>query len=110
MSISVSTQWQDGVATIRVGGELDLATGEPLAQEIHRAINGAGTRAIRVDLSQMQFIDSSGIAVLLKGRRAADRTGVAYHITGAAGMVHHILSLTGVLEHLSAEPPVDSRR
>jgi anti-sigma B factor antagonist len=110
VTVSVSTGWQDGVGMVRLGGELDLAAGELVSRELKRAITAPGTRAVRVDLSGLRFIDSSGMSVLIKGRRTADETGVAYQVTGATGMVRHVLSLTGLLEHLCAGPPADSPR
>jgi anti-anti-sigma factor len=56
--------------------------------------------AVVVDLAGVQFLDSSGIAVLLKGRRLADERGAAYRVAGAHGMVKRILELSGVWEHL----------
>ena len=109
MAVSVTTRRHDGVATVVVAGELDLGAGEVVAEAIGLAVTATGTNAVIVDLSELEFVDSSGISVLLKGRREADRTGIAYRITGAAGIVQEILSLTGVLEHLSAEPPGDPR-
>lgn len=106
---SVSSGRRDGVATVRVIGEFDLAVAEAVSQAIGQAI-AAGTDGVIVDLSETQFMDSSGISVLLNGRREADRVGVAYRITGATEMVRHILSLTGVLQYLSGEPSADPPR
>ena len=105
MAVSVSTAEQDGLATVTVTGDLDLAAADIVTQAIHQEITATGTRAVNVELSGTQFIDSSGISILLKGRRAADQTGVAYRVTGATEMVRQILDLTGVLEHLTADPP-----
>jgi len=105
VAVSVSTAEQDGLATVTVTGELDLAAADIVTQAIDQEITATGTRAVNVELSGTQFIDSSGISILLKGRRAADRTGVAYRVTGATEMVRQILDLTGVLEHLTADPP-----
>jgi len=105
VAVSVSTVRQDGLATVTVTGELDLAAADIVTQAIDQEITATGTRAVNVELSGTQFIDSSGISILLKGRRAADRTRVAYRVTGATEMVRQILDLTGVLEHLTADPP-----
>ena len=107
VAVSVSTAGQDGLATVTVTGALDLAAAEIVTRAIDQEITASGAKALHIDLSRTEFIDSSGISILLKGRRAADRTGVAYRVTGAAGMVRQILSLTGVLEHLTAEPIAD---
>jgi anti-sigma B factor antagonist len=90
---------------VTVIGELDLAAAEIVTKAIHQEITTTGARAVHVDLSGTQFIDSTGISILLKGRRVADRTGVAYRVIGATDMVREILSLTGVLEHLTADSP-----
>jgi anti-sigma B factor antagonist len=103
VNLSVSTERKDGVATVAVAGELDLGTGPRVDQEIGAAIQGAGTIEVVVDLSELDFLDSSGIAVLLRGRRVAEASGVAYRVDGASGMVRQVLELTGILQHLTGE-------
>ena len=49
--------WQDGV--LRLSGELDLATDEDLLTAFRSASNGSSE--VVVDLSELQFIDSTGI-------------------------------------------------
>ena len=41
---------------------------------------------VQVDLSGVRFLDSSGIALLLRGRRDADERAVGYRVTGAHGI------------------------
>jgi aspartate oxidase len=77
VAVSVSTARQDGLATVTVIGELDLAAAEIVTQAIHQEITATGTRAVHIDLS------------------------------GATDIVRQILSLTGVLEHLTAEATAD---
>lgn len=104
MDFSVSSSQDDGVTTLTVTGEFDLASQDNAAGEISRAVHAGGVRTVIVDVSGVRFLDSSGISVLLKGRRDADRAGVGYRLTGATGMVREVLSVTGVLEHLSNDP------
>lgn len=103
MGLSVSTNWQDRVATVSLAGELDLACRDRVEQAIGQAVHADGTRSVLVDLSDLEFIDSSGIAMLLKGRRQADGAGVAYRVSAPTGIVEQVLSLTGVLEHLTGQ-------
>lgn len=70
----VSTRWYDGVATVLITGELDLGTREVVTEAIDEGITTAPNGVI-IDLSETEFMDSSGISVLLKGRREADRAG-----------------------------------
>ena len=103
MTNSVPIRRQDGVAAVLITGEFDLSAAELVAQAIEQAITMAPD-AVIVDLSETRFLDSSGISVLLRGRREADRDGVGYRSTGATDMVRLILKLTGVLDYLSGEP------
>ena len=104
MDVAVSTQRDDGVATLSISGAMDLDAVDHIEGAIGEAVNTPGTSTIVVDLSAVDFLDSSGIAILLKGRRVADAGGVTYRVTGAAGMVRQVLDLTGVWAHLSGEP------
>jgi anti-anti-sigma factor len=102
VDVSVTTQRHDGVTVVAVEGEIDLASGGRLEQEITAALADPGTGVV-VDLHGVTFLDSSGISVLLKGRRLADTQGVDYRVTGASNMVRQVLDLTGVWGHLSGE-------
>jgi anti-anti-sigma factor len=101
LTLSVSTTWHDRVATVSLGGELDLGSRDRLERAIGEAVSAEGTRSVLVDLANLEFIDSSGIGMLLKGRRQADAVGVGYQVSAATGIVQQVLSLTGVLEHLA---------
>jgi anti-anti-sigma factor len=103
VDLSVSTEQRDATATVTLSGELDLSSQDLVDRSIDRAVGTVGVRQVVVDLSGLRFIDSSGIAVLLKGRRRADEAEVGYRVNAAEGIVREVLSLTGVLEHLSGE-------
>jgi anti-sigma B factor antagonist len=87
---------------VAVAGEIDIASGGQVEQEITAALAGSDGGVV-VDLDGVTFLDSSGISVLLKGRRLAGSRGVDYRVTGANNMVRQVLDLTGVWGHLSGE-------
>ena len=98
---SASTQWHGRDATVAVAGEVDLASAPAVETAIEAAVDAAGTTGVVVNLSQVTFLDSSGINALLNGRRVAEDHGVAYVVVGAQGQVLTVLELTGVWPHLS---------
>jgi anti-sigma B factor antagonist len=99
--LSVEVQTMDGVAVVSVGGEVDLVSGRRLAEEIRRALDGDRVSSVVVDLGGTRFLDSSGIAVLLTGRREANAKGVGYRVEAAHGIVREVLVMTGVWDELS---------
>lgn len=102
MALSVSVRHDAaGGAWVGVAGDVDLATVGQLDHGIRAAVDAEQTTSIVVDLAEVGFLDSSGIASLLKGRRLADAAEKSYRVTGARGMVWQVLDLTGVWALLS---------
>ena len=65
------TEERDGVAVVRLAGELDLAEVGPLQAEFDR-LCANGFAKLTVDLSELDFLDSTGLHVLLRlGARCA---------------------------------------
>jgi anti-sigma B factor antagonist len=55
---------EDGVATVAVSGEVDVATAPLLRAGLHSVVDeGAGR--LRIDLTEVTFIDSAGLGVLI---------------------------------------------
>src|SRR5918994_169061 len=64
--------WQDGV--LRLSGELDLATDETLLTAFRSASNGASE--VILDLSELRFIDSTGIRAFMTIAKEASPRGL----------------------------------
>jgi anti-sigma B factor antagonist len=88
-----------GNRVIRVGGELDLATVPLLEQELEAAIERAEGDVI-VDLSDLEFIDSTGIAVLVQAMGHSDGSGQLRFVPSRAPGVVRVLEMTGVSERM----------
>jgi anti-sigma B factor antagonist len=104
LNVSVTTRQHDGVMKVDVSGDIDLATRDMLDSGLTGAIETAGIREVEVDLAEVQFIDSSGIAVLLRNRRLAEAAGVAFRIVAASDLTERILTVGGVWRLLTGEP------
>ncbi|KAA0942841.1 MULTISPECIES: STAS domain-containing protein [Streptomyces] len=68
MTLRVTEGEQRGWAVVRVAGEMDLVTSPVLRQRMHEAV-ADGRRDVVLDLSGVLFCDSSGVGVLITGRR-----------------------------------------
>lgn len=101
---------QDGTLTLRasengsacvlaLAGELDLSNAPSFSSELER-LEVAGT-PVKIDLGQLEFIDSTGIAILVGAyQRLGDRLTVAPSRSEA---VKRVLALTGLDEKLSIQ-------
>lgn len=104
MQVSVSTDRSGSLVTVAVSGDVDLASSAAVERAVAGAVATTGVTRVEVDLAGVDLLDSSGLSLLLKGRRNADEHGVEYRVTGAHGVAKRVLELTGVWEHLCGEP------
>jgi len=80
-------------------GELDMASA-PLLQS---AVDGAGLEAaplVVLDLRGLQFIDSTGLRVILAVRKQCAERGQELAVTRGSTQVERLLAITGVADHL----------
>lgn len=83
---------------VMLGGEIDISVADPIVDDVRARIEGTGSRLV-FDLSQVEFMDSSGISVLLRLRAGFD--DVVVRAPSAAAQ--HVIAATG----LGAEFPVE---
>lgn len=83
-----------GCTEVRVGGELDLA----VASRLEELLEGVAGRAneVLIDLGSCEFIDSSGIAVILRAHRKMTEEGKRLAVFGPSAQVLRVLSMTGL--------------
>ena len=82
-------------------GDIDLVTAAGLEAMIIEALAEPPAGGLVVDLSRVEFMDSSGLRILVRGRRLAGERGVRFSVTGATGIVRQVLDLTGLSAHLA---------
>jgi anti-sigma B factor antagonist len=92
--------------TLHVTGEVDLATAEEIGQAATTALD-AGATALVIDLHQVTFLDSTGLAVLVAVNNHATAGGARLTIRGPSPRVRKVLRITGLDEFLPVEPDPD---
>lgn len=103
MTLSITTMPTDaGTIRLALAGEIDLGGAKPLREAIHAAVRDRTVTSVIVDLDGVTFIDSTGIATLVDGRKLADVCLTAFRIDNARDLVRRVLEITGVLTHLSS--------
>jgi anti-sigma B factor antagonist len=92
-----------GHATIVVvRGEIDMATAPDVRDVLNELID-AGASRIVLDCRGLDFLDSSGIGVLIAVRKRLGDDG-ALTLEAPQAHVRKVLELTGVLDHVEIAP------
>ncbi|MEU0150825.1 STAS domain-containing protein [Micromonospora fulviviridis] len=91
-----------GRARLRLAGELDLSTAPELTAAIDR-LAGEGHRELLLDLTELTFCDSTGIAAFVRGDNLTAAAGGWLRVTGATGRVARVLQMTGLADVLCYE-------
>jgi anti-anti-sigma factor len=86
--------------SLRLDGELDLATAGLLDAQVRQALTGGATQLV-IDLGGVTFCDSTGIEALVKARALAAARGARLGAVNARGVTLRSMEITGVLELLS---------
>jgi anti-sigma B factor antagonist len=85
---------------IALRGELDIASAPDLARAIEAELD-ASERPVTVDLRGLEFIDSSGLRVLIAADASARERGRKLVIVRGIPRVHRTFEVTRVDEHLT---------
>jgi anti-anti-sigma factor len=85
---------------IGVTGELDLASSPALERELERGI-ASQAEVVIVDLRQLDFMDSTGLSVLVRAHQRATENGQRFGVVRGPQQVQRLLSLTGVADRLT---------
>jgi anti-sigma B factor antagonist len=98
-TFEVVTGPTDGRRTLKVSGEIDVATSPALRRELNGLLDERPQELV-VDLSATSFIDSSGLGVLvgvLKRLRETDASETLI-LTGMQDPVRKVFEITGLTE------------
>jgi anti-sigma B factor antagonist len=97
----------DDVFVVRVRGEVDMSHEEELRGELRTAV-ASDSMGIVVDLTECEFIDSSGVRSLLLSREAQNNEdGEHLAVAAASEQILRILSVMGIDRVIPIRPTVE---
>ncbi len=97
--------WSGRTAVVTAAGEVDLTNAEGLRDALLSALN-AGALGLVADLTATTFIDSAGVAALVRASRRADATGATVRLAVTAPAVLRVLNLVGIDQLIEVHPSV----
>ncbi|MBC5810801.1 MAG: STAS domain-containing protein [Candidatus Eremiobacteraeota bacterium] len=106
LSIDLTTLEDGRTQVFALHGSLDIATSPSLRAALLEAAEGPG-QILVVDLTQLEFLDSTGLGALIGAhRRATERNG-AVRLVVKEGQILRLLRITGLLDVLQVYPSMD---
>ncbi len=85
---------------VHLHGELDLSTAPQLREELVR-LTSDGATAVTVDLSELEFVDSTGLSVLITGLKRLREKGGDMELRSPNPGTRRVLEITGLTEVFS---------
>jgi anti-anti-sigma factor len=89
---------EGGGRVVTARGELDLAAAERLWEQLEPLL-AAGALVV-FDGTQMTFLDSSGLRVLLQAHKRAESDGAQFRVVAPQDAAQRVLQLAGADKHL----------
>lgn len=85
---------------IRARGDVDIHTAPRLGTRI-AGLDGSGD--VVVDLSGVEFMDSSGLRVLIEAHQTLEAAGAALVLRSPSEVVRDLFAMTGLQSHFKIE-------
>lgn len=108
MFLNIDTQQRDGVTLVRLSGRIALGRE---SQEIEWKIDDLlreNRKQVVFDISEVNYLDSTGVGILVMASGKLQSAGGALHVAGSQGVVHNTLTMTRVNEVLRLFPDAES--
>lgn len=99
MDLRLRVRHIGAAALVETGGEIDLHSAPQLRAALLKACEMPAPRIV-VDLSEVTFIDSTGIGVLVGALKRARESGGEVHFCGIQTRVRRVFEITGLLRVL----------
>ena len=102
-ALRLSTSRHNGVVTVTVAGELDIATTGQLRAVAEDALRG-GARQLTLEMTEVSFIAADGLGVLVALATQARRQDTRLVLGKVSPAVARLLEITSLDRHFTMEP------
>jgi anti-anti-sigma factor len=102
----IASERDGGTCYLRLEGEFDLACKEAFEQYLLNVTAGRPAGVI-VDLSRLEFMDSSGLRMVVDANALCSESGIDYGVIAGSGQARRLFDLTGMDDVL---PVLDAPR
>jgi anti-anti-sigma factor len=98
--VAITLTERDGTTTAALGGDFDMAATFSVEPALERALAAPGLDRLVIDLGGLDFIDSTGLGVLMRVSEEARSRGVELTIVPGPREVQRVFEVAGLREAL----------
>ncbi len=98
-NMTIETSREQEKLCLKVKGRLDTMTSPQLDKEVE--INLKGTELLTMDLSELDYVSSAGLRVLLSAHKSMKKQGGSMVVRGVNEEVQEVFTITGFSEILT---------
>jgi anti-sigma B factor antagonist len=98
-ALGIHAEQEGGTHTLVLTGELDIASAPALEAKVHQ-ICGEAPSGLVLDLSRLEFIDSSGLNAILRTRALCQEQMCEFCLTPGERPVQHLFEITRLIDKL----------
>lgn len=107
MDVTVDTQRVGGAIVVKATGEVDVFTAPQLREALASAVDG-DRRQVVVDLEEVDFLDSTGLAVLVFGLKRVRERGGDLSVVCRHEQILKVLTITGLSKILAVHDSLEA--
>lgn len=102
-ALSMHVTEHDGICTLVLKGELDMASAPGLRERLLDLFAG-GVRQVVIDLAELTYVESVGLGVLVGALKRYRAAAGDLQLRGPRGQVSEVLELTSLAQVFRVEP------
>jgi anti-sigma B factor antagonist len=106
MNLDLTTTDRGGAKVIALEGEIDAYTAPRLRQALIDLVSGGATDIV-VDMEKVEFLDSTGLGVLVGGLKRVKSNGGELHLVITQDRIMKIFDITGLAKVFPIHGTVD---
>lgn len=104
MSLTIELEIKQNVLCIRLSGELDHHTADELREQVSSTIERNGIHHIILNLEQLNFMDSSGLGVILGRYKQIKQVNGEMIVCAISPAIHRLFDMSGLFKIIRLEP------
>jgi anti-sigma B factor antagonist len=106
LQISIHSDKEGGLVYLR--GRINIESSPALRDHLWAVLRQQSPPAITIDLAEVAYMDTSGLATLIEALKIARIGGIAMHLRGLQGRLLHLFQATGIGSLFDLDGPTNN--